>query len=144
MGSIPSSITWSQSQNVINVMSVSVVDFQEQIPMIISAERYSDPSNRRKVIQATKEKESKEILANITVDKVHHSKAQDDKQQLQLIPTNPKERVINSPILLLKTQVPNLPVTLHQEEPSTSSKQIAKLNPCDVHNLGETLVHSGF
>ena len=55
-------------------MSVSVVDFQEQEPMIISAERYSDPSNRRKVIQATKEKESKEILANITVDKVHHSK----------------------------------------------------------------------
>ena len=96
------------------------------------------------MIQATKEKESKEILANITVDKVHHSKAQDDEQQLQLIPTNPKERVINSPILLLKTQVPNLPVILHQEEPGTGSKQIAKLNPCDVPNLREMSVHSGF
>ena len=51
--------------------------------MIISAKIYSDPSIRRKVIQATKEEESKEILANITVDKVHHSKAQDDEQQLQ-------------------------------------------------------------
>ena len=55
-----------------NVMSVSVVDFQEQILMTISAEKYSDPTNREKVIQATKEKGIKEILANTTVDKVNN------------------------------------------------------------------------
>ena len=65
----PSSITWSQSQNVINV---SVVDFQEQIHISISAEKYSDPTNREKVIQATKEKGIKEILANTTVDKINN------------------------------------------------------------------------
>ena len=64
--------TRSQSQKVINVMSVSVVDFQEQILMTISAEKYSDPTNREKVIQATKEKGIKEILANTTVDKINN------------------------------------------------------------------------
>ena len=63
---------WLQSQNVINIMSFSVVDFQEQILMTISAEKYSDPTNREKVIQATKEKGIQEILANTPVDKVNN------------------------------------------------------------------------
>ena len=67
-----SSITWSWSQNVINVMSVSVVDFQEELLMTISAEKYSDPFNREKVIQATKEKGIKEILAKTTVEKINN------------------------------------------------------------------------
>ena len=65
-------MTWSQSQNIINVMSVSMVDFQEQILMTISAEKYSDPTNREKVILATKDKGIKEILANTTVDKINN------------------------------------------------------------------------
>ena len=68
----PSAITWSQPQSAINVMSVSMVDFQEQLLMTISAEKYSDPTNREKVIQATKEKGIKEILANTTVDKINN------------------------------------------------------------------------
>ena len=56
----------------INVMSVSMVDFQEQLLMTISAEKYSDPTNREKVIQATKEKGIKEILDNTTVDKINN------------------------------------------------------------------------
>ena len=40
--------------------------------MTISAKRNSDPSNRKKVIQATKEKGIKEILANTTVDKINN------------------------------------------------------------------------
>ena len=46
---------------------------------------------------------------------VYYSKAQDDKQKLQLVSTNPKERAINLSylFLLLETQVPNLQVTLH-------------------------------
>ena len=59
-----------QSQNVFNVMPFSMVDFQEKILMTIFAEKYSDPTNREKVIQATKEKGIKEILANTTVDKI--------------------------------------------------------------------------
>ena len=48
---------------------------------------------------------------------VRHSKAQDDEQQLQLVSTYPKERAINSQdlFLLMETQFPNLPDTLHQE-----------------------------
>ena len=68
----PSTITWSQPQNAINVMSISMIDFQEQLLMTISAEKYSDPTNREKVIQATKEKGIKEILANTTVDKINN------------------------------------------------------------------------
>ena len=66
----------------------------------------------------------------------HHSKAQVDEQQLQLVSTKPKERAINSSdlMLLLETQVPNLPITL----------QISKSNPCNIPNLLETSVHSGF
>ena len=56
----------------INVMSVSMVDIQEQLLMTISAEKYSDPTNREKVIQATKEKVTKESLANTTVDKINN------------------------------------------------------------------------
>ena len=56
----------------VNVMSMSVVDFQEQLLMKISAEKYSDPANREKVIQATKEKVTKESLANTTVDKINN------------------------------------------------------------------------
>ena len=40
--------------------------------MKISAKRNSDPSNRKKVIQVTKEKGIKEILANTTVDKINN------------------------------------------------------------------------
>ena len=68
----PVSITWSWSQNLINIMSVSVVDFQEQLLMTISAEKYLDPTNREKVIQATKEKGIKEILPNKTVDNINN------------------------------------------------------------------------
>ena len=68
----PSSITSYQSQNLINIMSMSVVDFQEQLLMTISAEKYSDPSNREKVIQATNEKGINEILANTRVDKINN------------------------------------------------------------------------
>ena len=77
---------------------------------------------------------------------VSHSKAQNDEQQLQLISTKPKERAINSSdlILLLERKVPNLTVTLHQEEPGADSDKIVKLIPCDVANLLETSVHSGF
>ena len=56
-----SSITWLRSENninVVNIMSVSVVD--NKIPV-----------------------------------QIHQGKAKDDKQQLQLISTNPKERAIN-------------------------------------------------
>ena len=94
------------------------------------------------------------VVDNKIPVQIHQGKAKDDKQQLQLISTNPKERAINlsdptlnpgekglnSPdlILLLKTQVPKLPVTLHQEVPGAGSDQIAKLN------LHETSVHSRF
>ena len=72
---------------------------------------------------------------------VHHSKAQDEKQQLQLRSTKPKERAINLSdlILLLETQFPNLPVTLHQEEPSTaasskSPNQTPVMSPTSVRH----------
>ena len=111
--------------------------------MIISAEKYSNPSNRRKMIQATKEKKSKETFTNITMDKVHHSKTQVDQQQVQLIHTNPKERVIKLPTLLPKIQIPNVPVIQHHEKPGTGSKQFAKLNSCNVPDLREMSVQSG-
>ena len=59
---------------------------------------------------------------------------------------NPGGKGLKSPdlTLLLKTQFPNLPVTLHREEPGTGSDQIAKPNPCDVPNLHEISIHSGF
>ena len=66
-----SSITWSQSKNtinVVNIMSVSVVDIQEQLLPTISVEKYLNLSNREKLIQINKYKGIKEILANTTMD----------------------------------------------------------------------------
>ena len=61
----------------------------------------------------------------------HHSKAQDDEQQLQLVSTKPKERAINSSdlMLLLETKVPNLPITLHQEEPALAPTKFPNRTP---------------
>ena len=50
----PSSIPWLQSKNninMVNVMSVSVVDIQEQLLLTISADKYLDPSNKLKLSQ---------------------------------------------------------------------------------------------
>ena len=71
----PSSITWSQSKNNINMinnMSVSVVDLQEHLLPTISAEKYLDLSNRENLIQINKDTGSMEILANPTVDTVNN------------------------------------------------------------------------
>ena len=71
----PSSITWLQSKNninVINVMSVSVVDLQEHLLLTISAEKYLGSSNREKLIQSNKDNAIKEILVNTTVDAVNN------------------------------------------------------------------------
>ena len=54
----PSSITWLQSKNninMVNVMSVSVVDIQEQLLLTILAEKYLDLSIREKLIQINKD-----------------------------------------------------------------------------------------
>ena len=71
----PSSITWSQpknTMNLVNIMSVSVLDLQEHLLLTISAEKYLDLSNREKLIQINKDNGIKEILANTTMDTVNN------------------------------------------------------------------------
>ena len=50
------------------VKSLSVLDWQEQLLLTISAEKYSDASNCEKYSLMNKEKRTKEILDNTTVD----------------------------------------------------------------------------
>ena len=70
----PEIITWSQSTSNVNsvwVKSVTILDLQEQPLLTTSAEKFSDPSTRKKLAQMAKDKGTKKILANTKVEKVN-------------------------------------------------------------------------
>ena len=70
----PSTITWFKITNYVNtvcVKSLSILDLQEQILLSMSAEKYSDPTNREKLSKMNKKKGIKEILVNTDVDKIN-------------------------------------------------------------------------
>ena len=71
----PSTIMWFKTESNVNmvcVKSLSVLDWQEQLLLTISAEKYSDASNREKLSLMNKKKTTKEILDNTTVDLLHN------------------------------------------------------------------------
>ena len=70
----PTIISWSQSvSNVksVSVMSVTILDLQEQPLLTTSAEKFSDPSTPDKLTQMAKNEGTKRILRNTTVDRVN-------------------------------------------------------------------------
>ena len=71
--------------NIINTMctkSLTVSELQDQLLPNKSAEKYSDPTNCKKLLQIYKEKEFKEIITNTTMNK-------DDANHEQGPPGNP-------------------------------------------------------
>ena len=47
---------------------LSIQDLQEQLLLTVSAEKFTDPTTRDKLIQLTKEKGIQDIMKNTTVD----------------------------------------------------------------------------
>ena len=73
----PSTITWSEphlssSIKTVFVNSLSILDLQEQLLLTVSAEKFSDPSAKEKLLQLTKEKGIRDIMNSTTVDPVNN------------------------------------------------------------------------
>ena len=70
----PELITWTDPEhkfniNTVCVQSVSMQSIQEQLLLTVSADNFSDPTNRDKLNLLSKEKGIKEIMENTVVDK---------------------------------------------------------------------------
>ena len=77
-GSVPSNIiTWtepliSSSTNTVFIKSMTVQDIQDNLLLTTSAEDFTYPATRSKLVQLTKEKGIQAIMENTNVDTLNH------------------------------------------------------------------------
>ena len=62
----------STSINIVFVKALSIQDLQDQLLLTFSAENYTDPATRDKLIQLTKEKGNQPFMEITTVDTVNN------------------------------------------------------------------------